>query len=88
MNHPLDRPFRPGSGSTPADRAAALPAGLTAREIDVLRLVAIGRSDAEVAGQLYLSVRTVNAHLRSIYRKAGVRSRAAVSRFAEENGLL
>jgi DNA-binding NarL/FixJ family response regulator len=54
----------------------------------VLRLVASGLSDAEVAERLFLSVRTVNAHLRSIYRKAGVRSRAAAGRFAEENGLV
>ena len=64
------------------------PAGLTARELDVLKLVAAGLSDAETAAQLYLSVRTVNAHLRSIYRKAGVRSRAAAGRFAAENGLV
>ena len=54
----------------------------------MLRLVAVGLSDAEVAGRLSVSVRTVNAHLRSIYRKAGVHSRAAAGRFAEENGLL
>jgi class 3 adenylate cyclase/DNA-binding CsgD family transcriptional regulator len=65
-----------------------LPAGLTAREVEVLRLVAAGLSDAEAARQLFLSVRTVNAHLRSIYRKAGVRSRAAAGRFAQENGLI
>jgi DNA-binding NarL/FixJ family response regulator len=64
------------------------PAGLTAREVDVLRLVAAGLSDAEAASRLFLSVRTVNAHLRSIYRKIGVRSRAAAGRFAVENGLL
>jgi DNA-binding NarL/FixJ family response regulator len=69
--------------------AAADPvAVLTAREVEVLRLVAVGLSDAEVAEHLVVSVRTVNAHLRSIYRKAGVRSRAAAGRFAEENGLL
>jgi DNA-binding NarL/FixJ family response regulator len=67
---------------------AALPAGLTAREVDVLRLVAAGLSDAEAARRLFVSVRTVNAHLRSIYRKIGVRSRAAAGRFAAENGLL
>ena len=71
-----------------SDPDGPLPAGLTAREVDVLRLVAVGLSDAEVATQLFLSVRTVNAHLRSIYRKLGVRSRAAAGRFAEENGLL
>ena len=64
------------------------PAGLTAREVDVLRLVARGLSDAEAASSLFVSVRTVNAHLRSIYRKLGVRSRAAAGRFAEENDLL
>ncbi len=73
-----------------AEQAAPteLPARLTARELDVLRLVAAGLSDAETAGQLYLSVRTVNAHLRSIYRKVGVRSRAAAGRFAAEHGLI
>jgi class 3 adenylate cyclase/DNA-binding CsgD family transcriptional regulator len=69
-------------------RTAASPAGLTAREVDVLRLVAVGLSDAQVAAQLVVSVRTVNAHLRSIYRKTGAHSRAAAGRFAEENGLL
>jgi DNA-binding NarL/FixJ family response regulator len=54
----------------------------------VLELVAAGLSDADVAERLYLSVRTVNAHLRSIYRKAGVRSRATATRFAQDHGLL
>jgi DNA-binding NarL/FixJ family response regulator len=62
--------------------------GLTRREVDVLRLVAAGLSDAEVARQLFLSVRTVHAHLRSIYRKLGVRSRTAAVRFAGDNSLL
>jgi DNA-binding NarL/FixJ family response regulator len=64
------------------------PAGLTAREVEVLQLVAAGLSDAEVAGRLVLSVRTVHAHVRSIYRKAGLRSRAAAGRFARERGLV
>jgi DNA-binding NarL/FixJ family response regulator len=68
--------------------AAEYPAGLTAREVEVLRLVALGLTDAEVAERLFLSVRTVNAHLRSIYRKLEVGSRAAAGRFAAENGLL
>jgi DNA-binding NarL/FixJ family response regulator len=74
-------------GSDAGD-AAQYPAGLTAREVDVLRLVAAGLSDAEAAEQLFVSVRTVNAHLRSVYRKLGVRSRAAAGRFAQENGLV
>jgi DNA-binding NarL/FixJ family response regulator len=84
---PVDRadaaPDRP-----PASRRIAYPGGLTSREVDVLKLIAVGLSDAETAERLYLSVRTVNAHLRSIYRKLGIRSRAAAGRFAEENGLL
>jgi DNA-binding NarL/FixJ family response regulator len=68
--------------------ADAYPAGLTAREVDVLRLVAVGLSDAEAAERLFVSVRTVNAHLRSIYRKLGVSSRAAAGRFAQTNGLV
>jgi DNA-binding NarL/FixJ family response regulator len=73
----------------PAEAAPAqFPAGLTAREVDVLKLVAAGLTDAEVAERLFLSVRTVNAHLRSIYRKLGVGSRAAAGRFAAEHGLL
>jgi non-specific serine/threonine protein kinase len=69
-----------------ATRAAPdeLPEPLSARELEVLRLVAQGRSDAEVARALFLSVRTVGGHLGSAYRKLGVRSRtAAVRRIAE-----
>jgi DNA-binding NarL/FixJ family response regulator len=77
-----------GGGRVTETDDAEYPAGLTAREVDVLRLVAVGLSDAEAAKRLFLSVRTVNAHLRSIYRKAGVRSRAAAGRFAAERGLL
>jgi DNA-binding CsgD family transcriptional regulator len=68
--------------------APSYPAGLTAREVEVLRLVAEGLTDAEVADRLYLSPRTVSAHLRSVYNKIGVGSRAAAARFAVENGLI
>jgi DNA-binding NarL/FixJ family response regulator len=77
-----------GGAGTETGEPVEYPAGLTAREVDVLRLVAAGLTDAEAAEQLFLSVRTVNAHLRSVYRKADVHSRAAAGRFAEENGLL
>jgi predicted ATPase/DNA-binding CsgD family transcriptional regulator len=53
------------------------PAGLTAREVDVLRLVAQGLTDVKIAQQLVLSPRTVNTHLRSIYAKLGVSTRSA-----------
>ncbi|HEV2744011.1 MAG TPA: response regulator transcription factor, partial [Rubrobacter sp.] len=64
------------------------PAGLSAREVDVLRLVAAGLTNAEVAGKLFLSPRTVNWHLGSIYRKLGLHSRTEAARFAVEHGLL
>lgn len=62
--------------------------GLSAREVEVLRLVAQGMTDAEVASQLFLSPRTVGSHLRSIYNKLGVSSRAAATRVAVEHGLV
>lgn len=57
-------------------------AGLSAREVEVLRLVAQGLTDAQVAEQLVISPRTVNWHLSVIYSKLGVSSRTAATRFA------
>lgn len=65
-----------------------IPGGLTKREVEVLRLVAQGLTDAQVAGQLVLSPRTVNAHLASIYGKLSVNSRTAATRWATEHGLI
>jgi predicted ATPase/DNA-binding CsgD family transcriptional regulator len=67
---------------------AGHPAGLTAREIAVLRLVAQGLTDAQVAEKLVLSPRTVSTHLTSIYGKLQVNSRSAATRFAMENGVV
>ena len=64
------------------------PAGLTKREIEVLRLVALGLTDAQVAEQLVISPRTVNTHLTSIYNKLGVDSRTAATRFAVDHQLV
>ncbi|HYH12484.1 MAG TPA: AAA family ATPase [Thermomicrobiales bacterium] len=64
-----------------------LPAGLTAREVEVLRLVASGLTDAEIADRLSISPRTVGQHLRSTYNKLDVRSRTEATRFAIEHGL-
>jgi len=63
------------------------PAGLTLREVEVLRLVAAGLTDAQVAERLVLSVRTIHSHVRSIYRKLGVTSRTAATRYALRQGL-
>jgi predicted ATPase/DNA-binding CsgD family transcriptional regulator len=61
---------------------------LSARETEVLSLVAEGLPDAEVAETLYVSPRTVGGHLRSAYRKLGVKSRTAAVRKAGELGLI
>ena len=63
------------------------PAGLTAREVEVLRLVASGLTDLQVAEQLVLSPRTVHSHISSIYRKLDVTSRSAATRYAIEHHL-
>ncbi len=55
---------------------------LTPRELQVLRLVAQGLTDAQIAEELVISRRTVNAHLTSIYRKINVSSRSAATRYA------
>jgi DNA-binding CsgD family transcriptional regulator/tetratricopeptide (TPR) repeat protein len=60
---------------------------LTRREREVLRLVAKGMTDADVAGELIVSRRTVHAHLRSIYRKLDVQTRSAATRYALEHEL-
>lgn len=61
---------------------------LSEREADVLRLVALGLTNAEIGEQLYVSVRTVETHRSHIHQKLGVRSRAELVRLAREAGLL
>jgi non-specific serine/threonine protein kinase len=67
--------------------AASLPAGLSEREVEVLRLIAQGLSNTQAAERLFLSPRTVEAHLRRIYEKLGAGSRFDAIRFALERGL-
>jgi len=64
------------------------PAGLSAREVEVLRLVAGGLTNAEVAEKFFLSSRTVDWYMSAIYRKLGCHTRAEAARFAAEHGLL
>jgi DNA-binding CsgD family transcriptional regulator len=80
---PPDGPARP-------ERTAPAPDpldGLTQRELVVLRVVAEGLTNAQVARRLHLSDHTVAAHLRSIFRKTGVASRSAATRYALERGV-
>ncbi len=76
-----------GQPPAPADRLE-LPGGLTAREVEVLRLVTAGLTNAQVADRLYLSRRTVDAHLRRIYDKLDLSSRTEIVRFAHDHHLL
>ena len=66
----------------------AIPAGLTAREVEVLRLVASGRSNAQIATDLVLSEKTVARHLSNIFGKLDVGSRTAAAAYAFEHGLV
>lgn len=72
----------------PPARPISRPAGLSDREIEVLRAVARGSSNKAVAQALAISPKTVQHHVRHIYEKVGVRSRAAAALYAIEHGLL
>lgn len=66
----------------------SLPGGLTAREVEVLRLVAAGRSNPQIAAELVLSEKTVARHLSNIFGKLDVGSRTAAAAYAFERGLV
>ncbi len=68
--------------------AARSPHDLTEREIEVLKLLALGHTNAEIAKQLYLSVRTVESHRAHLQRKTQISSRAQLVVYAREHGLL
>lgn len=70
------------------DTPTSLPAGLTEREVEVLRHVADGLSNNEIAERLFLSAKTVSRHLSNIYTKIGVTSRAGATAFAFEHELI
>jgi DNA-binding NarL/FixJ family response regulator len=78
---------QPATPPTPT-KGYPYPNDLTEREVEVLRLVAQGLSNPRIAEQLFLSTFTVQAHLRSIYSKLGVTSRAEAARFAAEHNVV
>jgi DNA-binding NarL/FixJ family response regulator len=69
-------------------RLRELPSGLTKRELEVLLVLVHGRSNQEIAAELGISAKTVGHHVQRVYRKAGVRSRAAAALWAFEHDLL
>ena len=82
------------AGAAPDAAAVALrqgtvvrPGGLTDRELEVLALLAAGRSNREIAGALVISGKTVARHLSNIFAKLGVSSRTQAAAYAFEHGL-
>jgi DNA-binding NarL/FixJ family response regulator len=88
--------FMPGAGAAPAlttpPAGAPIrierPGGLTRREVEILKLVAEGHSNAQLARMLWVTEQTVKFHLSNIYRKLRVSNRTEASRWAQRNGLL
>jgi DNA-binding CsgD family transcriptional regulator len=83
-------PLRPPAEAAPAPAAARAraPYGLTGRELAVLRLLAAGRTNAQIGADLYISPKTAGVHVSSILRKLGVSGRVQAAAMAERAGLL
>ena len=69
-------------------RRVGFPAGLTGREVEVLRLLVRGRSERQIAAELFIAASTVHAHITHLYDKAGVSTRAGAAVLAMEHGLI
>ena len=72
----------------PPAREPAYPDGLTQREVEVLRLVATGRTDREIAEELFISVATVSTHVRNLLDKTGAANRTEGKAYDGRLGLL
>src|SRR3970282_1887580 len=71
-----------------AKRKLVWPGGLSDREVEVARLVAIGRTNKEIGALLGMSPRTAQKHVMNVYEKLGLESRAGLALYAVERGLL
>jgi len=76
------------AGAAPSAARPAPAGGLSDRELDILRLVAEGLSNVDIASRLFVTGQTVKFHLSNIYRKLGVANRTEATRFAYRNGLV
>ncbi len=76
------------SPATSAPAPAQLPDGLTAREVEVLRLIAAGLANREIAARLYVTEATVKSHINRLFAKTGVRHRAQAVQYAYRHGLV
>lgn len=85
---PMSVPEPPLTAPSSLAVAAQPHAGLTGRELEVLRLLAQGLTSAQIAERLVIGRVTVNSHVRSIYSKLGITSRSAATRYALEHRLL
>jgi predicted ATPase/DNA-binding CsgD family transcriptional regulator len=85
---PATEPLALVSLSSAASPSSSPPAGLTRRELDVLRQLCEGLSNEQIAERLVISPRTVDHHLVSLYSKLGVSSRTAAARYAHEQHLI
>jgi DNA-binding NarL/FixJ family response regulator len=74
--------------STVPTRGGTLPEGLTARELDVLVLVARGKTNRAIGRELYISEKTVASHVSHIFTKLGVASRSAATAYAYDHDLV
>ena len=83
-----DSYLNPRLGAKVAAAPTGPPGGLSEREAEVLRMIAMGNTNAQIAQSLYLSVRTVETHRAHIQQKLGLADRAALVRYAFENRII
>jgi DNA-binding NarL/FixJ family response regulator len=90
FDHSIFLPGAPEPSPEPAPEARSdqIPGGLTRRELEILKLVAEGHSNAALARMLWVTEQTVKFHLSNVYRKLEVTNRTEASRWAQLNGLL